>query len=107
MIRFVLRVLGLLTLAAGFAAMVVDGARSIAASSLKLISFGDLCVTLFPVRFPLLQPMIERQIHPLLWNPVLTTFFALPDWLVLALFGLLLLWAAQPRRAQIGYSSRP
>ena len=107
MIRFVLRILGLLVLASGFAALVVDGTRSIAASGLKVISFGELCATLFPVRFPLLQPMIERQIHPLLWDPVLLTFLRLPNWLVLGVLGLFLLWLAQPRRAQIGYSSRP
>ncbi len=107
MIRFVLRVLGLLVLASGFAALVVDGTRSIAASSLKVISFGDLCLTLFPARFPLLQPMVERQIHPLLWDPALLAFFHLPNWLVLGMFGLFLLWLAQPKRLQIGYSSRP
>ena len=107
MIRFVLRVLGLLTLASGFAAAVVDGTRSIAASSIRMISFGDLAMTLFPNRFPLLGPMVERQIHPLLWDPVLLTFFHLPAWLVLAILGLFFLWMAKPPRVKIGYSSRP
>lgn len=107
MIRFVIRAIGLLIIAAGFAALVVDGTRSIAGSDLQIMAFGDLCVTLFPARFPLLQPMVERQIHPLLWDPVLLTIFRLPAALVLGLIGLGLLWITQRRRGQIGYSSRP
>ncbi len=107
MIRFVVRTLGLLVIAAGFAALVVDGTRSIAATDVRIMAFGDLCVTLFPAKFLLLQPLVERQIHPLLWDPVLLTLFRLPTWLVLALIGLLLMWLTQRRRTEIGYSSRP
>ena len=107
MIRFILRTLGLLIIAAGFAALVVDGTRSIAGSELRVTPFGDLCLTLFPAKFLLFQPLVERNIHPLLWDPVLVTVFRLPTWLVLALLGLCILWLSQRRRTQIGYSSRP
>jgi hypothetical protein len=106
MIRFLVRTLGLLVIAAGFAALVVDGTRSIAASDLRVIAFGDIAGALFPVRFPQLQPLVERQIHPLLWDPVLATLFSLPAWLVLALAGLLLMWLTARRRPQVGYSAR-
>ncbi len=68
---------------------------------------GETCFKLFPTTFPLLQPAVERQIHPLLWDPFLLGFFLLPTWLVLTLFGLLFFWVARRRAAAIGYSSRP
>ena len=107
MLRFLVRALGLLLLAAGFAALIVDGTRSIAASSPSIARFGDLCSYLFPKLYPLLQPAIERNVHPLLWDPMLRGFFLVPGWIVLTAFGLLLIWMAKRRRISVGYSSRP
>lgn len=107
MLRFLVRGLGGILLAAGFAALVIDGSRSIAASSLMMGRFGDLCAALFPKLFAVLQPAIERNIHPLVWDPILVGFFLAPSWIVLTLLGLLLVWLARRRRVAIGYSSRP
>ncbi|MBM3607505.1 MAG: hypothetical protein FJX29_03490 [Alphaproteobacteria bacterium] len=107
MLRIFARTLGLLLLAGGFAALIVDGTRSIGASSLRIARFADLCLYLFPNAYPQLQPAVERNLHPLVWNPFLNGFFAMPSWVVLIAFGLLLLWMAHRRRAGIGYSSRP
>lgn len=108
MLRFLVRTFGLILLAAGFAALIIDGTRSIAASSMTMARFGDLCNYLFPKLFPFLQPAVERNLHPLLWDPVLRGFFLAPSWLVLTVFGLLLIWMAKRRqRVTVGYSSRP
>ena len=107
MLRFLLRALGMLLLTAGFAALIIDGTRTIAASSLLMARFGDLCTYLLPKLFPLLQPAVERNVHPLLWDPLLRGFFLTPSWMVLTLFGLLLIWMAKRRRVAVGYSSRP
>ena len=107
MFRLLLRTIGVLLLAAGCAMLIIDGTRSIAGSSLQMTPLGETCFKLFPTTFPLLQPAIERQIHPLLWDPFLLGFFLLPTWLVLTLFGLLFFWVARRRAAAIGYYSRP
>ncbi|MDB5572236.1 MAG: hypothetical protein JWN93_3419 [Hyphomicrobiales bacterium] len=107
MFRFLVRTIGLLALAAGFASLVIDGTKSIAASSLLVTAFGETCFKLFPRTFPGLQPLIEQNVHPLLWDPFLLSVLLLPTWLVMGLLGLLLLWLAQPRAAAIGFSSRP
>ena len=107
MLRFCVRVLGFLLLAAGFAALVIDGTRSIAAESVSMSRFGELCAWLLPKAFPLLQPAVERNIHPLLWDPVLRGFFLTPSWIVLCALGLLLILVARRRRPQVGFSSRP
>lgn len=107
MLRFLVRVIGLVILAGGFAALLVDGTRSIAASTLSLTRFGDLCLHFFPKAFPQLQLAVERNIHPLVWDPFLRGFFMIPAWIVLIALGLLLIWLASRRRASIGHSSRP
>jgi hypothetical protein len=107
MLRFLVRAFGLILLTGGFAAFIIDGTRSIAASSITMARFGDLCAYLFPKLLPQLQPAIERNLHPLLWDPVLRGFFLVPGWIVLSAFGLLLIWLARRRRGMIGHSSRP
>ena len=107
MIRLIVRFLGLVLLAAAFAALVIDGTRSIAANTLLLTPLGQTAMWLFPNKFPLLQPMIEKNIHPLLWNPILLSALRLPAWLGLGLLGVACLELARKRQRQIGFSSRP
>jgi hypothetical protein len=101
MFRFLVRTVGVLFLAAGFAALVLDGARSIAASSPLLTPFGESCYRLFPRSFTLLQPAVERHLHPLVWEPFLLSVFLLPTFLMFGLFGLLLLWLARRRESSL------
>jgi hypothetical protein len=103
MLRFFARIAGFLILAAGFAAMVIDGTRSIAGQTLVLTPFGDL----FRAKLPLIQQAIVQNLHPLLWDPIATALLRLPVWGVLALAGGLLIWMARRRRPVIGYTSRP
>lgn len=93
--------------AAAFAALVVDGTRSLAASQLILVSFGEACELAFPHRLDFLQAQIEREIHPLLWDPLILFLLKWPSWLVLALLGLLFFRLSREPRAQIGFSNRP
>ena len=94
--------LALLTLAAGFAAVIVDGTRSIAGNELSLTPFADLIKS----RLPGLEAAIGRNIHPLLWDPVTVSLLKLPAWVIFALAGLFLLWLASRRRCVVGRSSR-
>ncbi len=105
MMRFLTRTVALLLVAAGFAALVVDGVRSIAASRLVVTAFGETAYRLFPHSFPMLQPVVEQRIHPVVWDPFLLSFFLTPTWIVLGFLGLLLFWAAR-RRATIGFDPR-
>lgn len=106
MIRFVVRLVALFALAAGFAVLVIDGTRSIAANQIVMTPFGETFATFFPKQFAALQPM-ATALDPLLWDPLLRTFFRLPTWLVLTVFGTILFWLARRPRPKIGYSSRP
>ena len=107
MIRFILRLIGVVLLAGGFAALVIDGTRSIAGNRLLWTPFEQTAQWLLPGKLPLLQAIVERDLHPLLWNPVLVTIFALPTFLVLGVLGLFFLLIARKRPRSIGFSSRP
>ncbi|GAC1336728.1 MAG: hypothetical protein NVSMB26_23620 [Beijerinckiaceae bacterium] len=105
MIRFLFRFLGILLLAAAFAALIIDGTKSIAANSVLYTMTGDTARALVPAKFVLLQPAMER-IHPLLWDPGMVTILKLPVWVVIGVIGALCLLVARKRRPPIGYSSR-
>lgn len=106
MIRFLLRAAAFLLLAAGFVALILDGARSIAANEPAFLDAGALAAMIAPQKFALLQPAAER-LSPAIWDPVLVSALKGPAFLYLALIGLILLWLTRPPAPKIGYSSRP
>jgi hypothetical protein len=106
MARLFLRLAGFAGLAFAFALFVKDATRSIAGGELLLTPFGLDCATLFPTRFAQLQPLIERHLHPLLWDPVMLALLYLPTWAVLAAASALLSYAARPRPVPIGVAGR-
>ena len=104
--RFLLRFLGLIFFAGAFAAAVVDGARSLAASQILLTPAGVALYWAFPKGAARFQTFVETQIHPLLWDPVLIHVLLAPAFLDLAVVGALCFLVARPPAPQIGYSSR-
>ena len=107
MFRLLFRIAGWLALAGSFVAIVIDGTKSIAADEIKLTGFGQLLAQSLGERFAAIQPAVERNITPFLWDPVLVQMFRVPAFAVLALLGVLLVLATARRRKRIGYSSRP
>ena len=104
-LRFLLRVLGLLALAGAFAALIVDGTRSVAAGQFVLMSLGRLITVVSPDGFVKLRTAIETH-APMLWDPVMVTILLLPTWCVLGVLGLVLMGLARPPRPKIGYVRR-
>jgi hypothetical protein len=105
-VRFLLRLLGYLLVAAGFVALVIDGARSIANSAVQYTPLNQALVTLFGARMDALRPAVERNIHPLLWDPVLTNVLLAPAALIAFLLGFLLLKLGAPPEPKIGIVTR-
>ncbi len=103
MIRFLLRLTGLLLVAAGFVGFVIDGARSIANTEITFVPLGQVLFQVFPTRFPMLEPAVTRHLHPALWDPVLLNLLLLPASVVAFLLGILLLWLGQKPAEPIGY----
>jgi len=103
MIRFLVRVIGLLLVAAGFVGVVVDGTRSIANQEIVFAPLGEILFQLFPGSFPMLEPAITRHVSPVLWDPVLLTILLWPASIVAFVLGAILLWLSQKPAEPVGY----
>ena len=103
MFRFLARSLGLILLAAAFVGLVIDGTRSIANGAVSFTPLGEVAFRLFPRSFPLIEPGVTRHVHPLLWDPVLLSFFLVPASVLGFVLGALLLWLGRKPEEPIGY----
>ena len=101
--RFTARLIGYVLLAAGFIGAVIDGTRSIANSSMVFTPLGETAFRILGERYLLLQPAIERHVHPLLWDPVVLNLTLLPGFAVALALGLLFLWLGQKPAEPIGH----
>jgi hypothetical protein len=99
MLRFLLRALGLVALAAAFASAVIDGARSIANNTLAWKPLGMALEQLLPGRVERLQAWAGK-IHPKLWDPVLIDVLWVPTSVALAVVGIVLMALASLGRGR-------
>lgn len=94
--RFLLRTMGLLAFAAGFALVVADGARSIAASAFDALPLGRALELLTARQIATLEPAVSGSLHPFLWDPVLVNLMMLPASLWLFMAGAIVYRLGQP-----------
>ncbi|CAM5772369.1 PetM family of cytochrome b6f complex subunit 7 [Bosea minatitlanensis] len=104
--RFLVRSVGYLLVAAGFIVLVIDGARAIANALLRFTTLGDLLAAIAHDRYLSLGPAVERNLHPLLWDPVLLSALQAPACLVALAFGFALLWLGRAPEPRIGIVTR-
>jgi hypothetical protein len=104
MIRFLLRTLGLLFLAAAFIFLVYDGTRSIAANMLLYSKVDEIWSLVHQASLQQLQPLIEKHAPPSLWDPVMTTVLNAPATVVLAIAGAILTLLGRRKKPLIGYA---
>jgi hypothetical protein len=105
MLRFFARALGFFLIAAGFVGIVIDGTRSIANGTVMFTPLGEAAFRVFGERYLLLQPAIERHVHPFLWDPIVLNLTLLPGSVVAFLLGVILLWLGQKRAEPIGFAT--
>ncbi len=103
--RLLFRLFGLACLAAAFAAVIIDGTTSVAASRITLHPLGDTLSRISPEGFGHLHAFVVAK-APLLWDPVLASIFLLPTWAVLGVLGLVMLALTRKPRPGVGYSRR-
>lgn len=104
MIRFLLRVIGLFSLAAAFILVIYDGTKSIAGNQVYLTSVNDLWALLSPASLAAMQPLLSPYANGVLWDPVALAFLGAPSWAVLGLLGILCILLGRRRRPLIGYA---
>lgn len=101
MIRFIFRILGFWLFAGAFVALVLDGARSITSGDLIVTPMGSTWFALHPDSLNLAQAVIQRNVHPYMWDPVMISILAAPTWLVIGVISLLFIAIGKKRRGVI------
>ncbi len=105
MFRILVRTIGLFLLAGAFAALVIDGTRSIAGGALSLTSLATTIGWIAPDEVAGLKPAISH-ISAFLWDPIAIVLLKLPTWVVLGVLGSLVMLVTRRRQPKIGFSSR-
>jgi hypothetical protein len=103
MLRFLLRAIGLLLLAGGFIALIVDGTRSLAGGSLYVTSIDTALQAAGPAVYSGLEKWILAHLPHFVWDPVLVHFLRLPLSGVLLAFGGLSVLLTHKAPHEFGY----
>jgi hypothetical protein len=103
MIRFLLRFIGLLSLALAFIFLVYDGTKSIADQRLYVTKVAEVWATLHERSLTHVRPTLEG-LAPWLWDPVASSVLNAPACLVLVIIGTILVLLGRKRRPLIGYA---
>jgi hypothetical protein len=106
MLRILIRFLGLLLLAGGFIALIVDGTRSLAAGRLLVTTLNKGASDLFPAAYRALQAAIESNLAPFIWDPFIVTLLLAPISLAFGGLGALLIVLSHKQHEAFGYSLR-
>ncbi len=106
MLRFFIRLFGLLLLAGGFAALVVDGTRSLAGGRMIVTTLQEGALSLSPAKFQALQASVEQKLATPFWDSIITVLLQLPISVTFGGLGALLILLSQKQRAPIGYARR-
>ena len=92
------RILGwLITLAA----VLILGAELVCfvrTGTYDIISGGELWYDIHRASLNILQAAIQRYLHPMIWDPVLTAVLRIPAWIPLGVVGMGLSWLCRKRR---------
>jgi hypothetical protein len=102
MIGLFLRFLGLIALTAALAAVIMDAARSIAASGVRLTELQPLWLALSPESFAAFREFVQVRLAPSLgtwlWDPLTVSVLAGPVSVELVALGFALLLAGARRK---------
>ncbi|MCX5568137.1 hypothetical protein [Kaistia nematophila] len=102
MFTLLVRLLGLFAIAGAVVGLVIDGTKSIAASTLTVTPLGQAWFAFDPASLNALQAAVathvEVYVGPWVWSPVIQFLLTLPTWLVLGAIGTCLLLAGRRRR---------
>jgi peptidoglycan/LPS O-acetylase OafA/YrhL len=104
MIRFFLRFLGLLCLAAAFILVVYDGTKSIAANTFYFTSVRTLWELINAASLLKLKPLLVPYADGILWDPGMVTLLAAPAWSLLGVLGIVFILLGRRKKPLIGYA---
>ncbi|MFN3348298.1 hypothetical protein [Pseudorhodoplanes sp.] len=104
MIRGLLRLIGVIALAAGFTLLMYDGAKSIADSRVYIYKLGQLWTDIHVASLQSAQARVQETLPGVIWDPVITTMLDQPSWLIFGIVGIVLILLGRKRKPLIGYA---
>jgi hypothetical protein len=108
MIGFVSRFVGIWFIAGALVALVIDAAKTIAASALTITPLGEAWSTLSLSSIMSVQTFVQQQIEPTvggwLWDPVIQWLLLSPTWAVFGIIGFVLTYLGRRRRTSVAYA---
>ncbi len=104
MIRSLLRLIGIVTLAVGFILLMYDGARSIADSRVAIYKLGQFWTDVHAGSLQAGQAQVQASLPAAVWDPGITTILDQPAWLIFGLIGGIFILLGRRRRPLIGYA---
>ena len=99
----VFRLIGLWIVLLAVVAFAVDGTKSVAADKIITTSLIEQWLSISETSYTALQKFLETKIHPILWDPVLTTFMSAPTWICLTILGSAIYWIGRKRHTKNPY----
>ena len=97
MLKSFAKFLGLLTLALSVITMVLDLTRSIANSELTITPLGREWFDFSASSLNFSQAIVQRYLHPFLWDPIIIAVLKAPSWFVFAILAIIFLWLGSRR----------
>ena len=104
MIRFLLRLIGLLLLALAFIFVIYDGVKSIADRGLVFTKIGQFWIDIHAGSLQLVQATIERYTSAEFWRLIAQPVLDQPAAVVFGTLGIVLILLGRKKKPLIGYA---
>lgn len=99
--RMITRLLGSLFLALMLIMIVMDGAKVLSSNQLAFTPLGQIWFeidrALDTLTLNTLQAIVQRYVHPIVWDPIIVTILGAPAWLICAILGVFFLYLGRTR----------
>ena len=92
------RIIGWLLIVAAGAVIAMEIVTLATSGEYRVLAAGEVWFKIGPAGINLAQAVIQRYIHPILWDPVIVTVLLWPGWAVLGVPGIMLAWRCRRRR---------
>ncbi|MBL8570803.1 MAG: hypothetical protein JNK84_17160 [Phreatobacter sp.] len=106
MIRFLFRLIGLVLIAVGFVALVIDGTRSIAGQRLITTSGADSWRAIHPASLGEVEKLLVARDLGWLWDPGLLAVLAMPTAVIGLTLGAMMMLIGRRNEPQVGVIGR-
>jgi hypothetical protein len=99
--RLILRVLGTLLIAFAVILIIIDGTKSLAASTLVFTPLAETWTGMHAESLVAVRDFLASRLFGPVIQPVITAILSFPGWAVIGLPGLLLAWAGRSRSERV------